>query len=68
MTILNFVKATDVVGKKMTRDSSKMPTSKRCQIHFQSEFTMTFGHSTLKCGNHSREENIQERKLLAEVR
>ena len=24
---LNFVKATNVVGKKMSRDSSKMPTS-----------------------------------------
>ena len=29
---------------------------------------MTFGHSTYRCGNYSREETIQGRKLYAEIR
>ena len=30
--------------------------------------TVTFGHSTYRCGNYSREETIQGRKLFAEIR
>ena len=30
--------------------------------------TVTFGDSTQKCGNYSREESIQGRKLFAEIR
>ena len=30
--------------------------------------TVTFVHSTYKCGNYSREETIQGRKLFAEIR
>ena len=37
--ILNFVKAINVVGKKMTRNSRKMPNSQLCQICFRSEFS-----------------------------
>ena len=29
---------------------------------------VTFGHSTYRCGNYSREETIQGRKLFAEIR
>ena len=29
---------------------------------------MTFGHSTYRCGNYSREETIQGRKLFEEIR
>ena len=31
-------------------------------------FTVTFDHSTYRCGNYSREETIQGRKLFAEIR
>ena len=30
--------------------------------------TVTFGYSTYRCGNYSREETIQGRKLFAEIR
>ena len=30
--------------------------------------TVTFAHSTYRCGNYSREETIQGRKLFAEIR
>ena len=30
--------------------------------------TVTFCHSTYRCGNYSREETIQGRKLFAEIR
>ena len=30
--------------------------------------SVTFGHSTYRCGNYSREETIQRRKLFAEIR
>ena len=30
--------------------------------------TVTFGNSTYRCGNYSREETIQGRKLFAEIR
>ena len=30
--------------------------------------TVTFDHSTYRCGNYSREETIQGRKLFAEIR
>ena len=30
--------------------------------------TVTFSHSTYRCGNYSREESIQGRKLFAEIR
>ncbi len=30
--------------------------------------TVTFGHSTYRCGNYSREETIQGRKLFTEIR
>jgi hypothetical protein len=29
---------------------------------------VTFGHSTYRCGNYSREETIQGRKLYEEIR
>jgi hypothetical protein len=29
---------------------------------------VTFDHSTYRCGNYSREETIQGRKLFAEIR
>ena len=32
------MKAIDAVGKKVTRNSLKMPNSYGCPIHFQSEF------------------------------
>ena len=40
--ILSFVKAINVVGKKMTRNSLEMPNSQGCLIHFRSEFTIKY--------------------------
>ena len=48
---ISFVKATNVVGKKMARNTWKMAISYLCHFRFETEFTTvqnlrsTFGHS-----------------------